>query len=523
MTEAIKADNLGVLEEVVSSSSEESVQASSSPSEDFEDDKLKDASNQLKAITHALALLSRKINSIQYDLDSNNLNGTVTMEELSEFEIDQELDGLLQSWKLEQTCFPKFYNTCMQLKQNLYLISLEADQVLSDNQTLHQELNDEIRRGTKMRRVIQKLCKENKKLKKQNKNIQGDLKRCKRDKRQLIKSVRDYLSLKQDVRENEVPSSSDVDEVGDKVDLDSNLHETLETLSDSVLDITEETGFNFHVNNEMGHGTFLLTPTHQTEEEHQAISGPELSPVYTEVDINNLPHPYSPDSTSSCKSLVTDEGFATLRLSKAQRSIFSIFKNKNKTSQSLSTPTPSPSSPPIPLSASKFKPLSMFASLSPLSSGKTPSSAVPVSPPTSILPNLLEIEFGMDSPGLQFLRIDNNEPILQNSEEVLVAPDVSVATTNDCSLHDDIVPLFLVCGYMGFKENKYQRPPFGSRLISINNHSLEKEVWSMEDLVSYVKKFNGGSPSSSTSCLKMKFRNDTVSDENMRKLKIVRV
>ena len=77
-------------------------------------------------------------------------------------------------------------------------------------------------------------------------------------------------------------------------------------------------------------------------------------------------------------------------------------------------------------------------------------------------------------------------------------------------------PLFLVCGYMGFQDSQHRRPTFGSRLISIDSHSLDREVWSAEDLAAYT---NTNTVKKKNVWMKMRFRNDPISDENMKKLK----
>ena len=105
-----------------------------------------------------------------------------------------------------------------------------------------------------------------------------------------------------------------------------------------------------------------------------------------------------------------------------------------------------------------------------------------------VKPNVYELQFTTTYPGLQFLRI----------------PPISKV---------DTIPLFLVCGYAGYTHHHShpQRPAYGARLVYINTHSLEHEDWSMGDLATYVKK--------NKESLNMGFRNDTISDQNMKLLK----
>jgi hypothetical protein len=75
------------------------------------------------------------------------------------------------------------------------------------------------------------------------------------------------------------------------------------------------------------------------------------------------------------------------------------------------------------------------------------------------------------------------------------------------------VPIFLICGFMGFLERHHQRTPiFGARLISIDSYSLEHEEWTMQDLVDSIKMRKA--------LLQMKFRNDEISEANMVQLKM---
>ena len=60
---------------------------------------------------------------------------------------------------------------------------------------------------------------------------------------------------------------------------------------------------------------------------------------------------------------------------------------------------------------------------------------------------------------------------------------------------------------MGFQDSQHRRPTFGSRLI---------EVWSAEDLAAYT---NTNTVKKKNVWMKMRFRNDPISDENMKKLK----
>jgi hypothetical protein len=150
--------------------------------------------------------------------------------------------------------------------------------------------------------------------------------------------------------------------------------------------------------------------------------------------------PASPIST--CSSLITDEGCATLRLSKRLE-----------------------------------KPSGTFSFLRNVIRATT---------------NTYELEF-TSNPGLQFMQLP---------------PNVKV----DANMNPS-VPIFLICGFMRFLERHHQRTPtFGARLISIDSYSLEHEEWTMQDLVDYIKMRKA--------LLKMKFRNDEISEANMVQLKV---
>ena len=49
----------------------------------------------------------------------------------------------------------------------------------------------------------------------------------------------------------------------------------------------------------------------------------------------------------------------------------------------------------------------------------------------------------------------------------------------------------LVCGFMGFDGTLNRQPAFGSRLVGVDEISLEREKWKMEDLVNYICLKNG--------------------------------
>ena len=398
----------------------------------------KDVTEQLNALTDAIRLLTRSMSSTHTQQpETTNRNTQLQMQ--MQPEVALALDQLLQRWKLEQTGFPTLYNACTQLKESLHLTATEADQAIHDIHASRQALAEEKRLGCKMKKVLQRLCKENRDVRKQNARLGLEVKRCKAEKKMIVNSVRDYMTSTARTRSStrgstHTNSCEHAVEDGDGLEL--------EHKEERGIDTSAETSFGGSESSE-------------AEAETVSVPGPVPGPV-----------PVPPSPTSSCKSFVTDEGCATLFLSKKQRSIFSIFKNKSvRTAASASSSSSSSSS------------------------------------------KIQDIRFTNQSPGLQFLRVPQAQK--GSSEEDADAD----ADSNNNSIR---APLFLVCGYMGFQDSQHRRPTFGSRLISIDSHSLDREVWSAEDLAAYT---NTNTVKKKNVWMKMRFRNDPISDENMKKLK----
>jgi hypothetical protein len=221
----------------------------------------RDVTEQLIALTDAITLLTRCMSSSHKDATLNT-----------------DLDQLLKHWKLEQTGFPSLYNACSQLKENLHLTTIEADKVVDDIQALSQLLAEEKRAGLKMKKIIQKVCKENRDLRKQNSSLLSQLKRCKAENKIMAQSLR-----------GRIPSAATPDLMIPKGKIN--------------FDNSAETVMSFCESNYLESGL------------------PESKIAHVEEALV----PISP--ANSCISFVTDEGCASLRLSTKQRSIFSIFKN----------------------------------------------------------------------------------------------------------------------------------------------------------------------------------------------------
>lgn len=378
---------------------------------------------QLQALKDAINLLTRSIVSTPATATASPtsiqvLTPTSANVDISQYQkLDQnsnslQLDRLLQSWKLEQTGFPRLYNACRQLKENFHLTAIETDEAIQDIQMSRQLLTKEKNMGCKMKKVINKLCKENKELRKQNAALKSELKCCKAEKRMIVRSVRDYfVKSKSSPKSNRTILSSDSRTRNKENNNSSCIDANMTNSHPEVMELgLKKTGDCTNVES--------TTCSSEDETERQFESRTPTS----NTNINTT----------------TSVGCATLRLYEKQKSKFSIFKSIR-------------SAPPV-------------------------------------KPNVYELQFTTTYPGLQFLRI----------------PPISKV---------DTIPLFLVCGYAGYTHHHShpQRPAYGARLVIINTHSLEHEDWSMGDLATYVKK--------NKESLNMGFRNDTISDQNMKLLK----
>ena len=373
---------------------------------DEEPDDEHEIKEQLQALTEAIQLLTMSITS--------TCSSTKDMDRQNDLYADQELDKLEKRWKLEQTGFARLYNACKQLKENLRLTVIEADDSIKDVNSVQQELVNEKTKMNKMNRAIKALYKENKTLRKTQTALESQLKSCKKEKKAIVHGIRGYIHStrgEMEVEKVDVQDDSEIGLVSGQLDafLETEEKEPNSTAMNNSLEESIETLVT----------TFEIVSSEESEEEED---------------------PASPIST--CSSLITDEGCATLRLSKRLE-----------------------------------KPSGTFSFLRNVIRATT---------------NTYELEF-TSNPGLQFMRLP---------------PNVKVDANMNAS-----VPIFLICGFMGFLERHHQRTPiFGARLISIDSYSLEHEEWTMQDLVDSIKMRKA--------LLQMKFRNDEISEANMVQLKM---
>ena len=136
---------------------------------------------QLQALTEAIQLLTTSITSTCSTKDTDRQNNLYA---------DQELDKLEKIWKLEQTGFARLYNACKQLKENLRLTAIEADDSIKDVNSVQQELVVEKNKVHKMNRAIKSLYKENKTLRKTQTALESQLKLCKKEKKAIVHGIR---------------------------------------------------------------------------------------------------------------------------------------------------------------------------------------------------------------------------------------------------------------------------------------------------------------------------------------------
>ncbi len=137
---------------------------------------------QLNALTQAMNLLTIIVASTEEDVA---------------LQADMDIDHINQSWKLEQTGFPRLYNACKQMKEHLRLSSMETDQSILSIHEAYQKTISEQKKNDKLKRVIYKLVRENKDLQIENRRLQSDLDYCRREKKILKHSIRDHLKAYQ--------------------------------------------------------------------------------------------------------------------------------------------------------------------------------------------------------------------------------------------------------------------------------------------------------------------------------------
>ena len=115
--------------------------------------------------------------------------------------VDKRLEQLQREWKLEETGFVRLHNSCMQLKQSLQLVAVEADEAVNDfnrvnNLLLHEKLKVE-----SMKMTTKKICDENDKLRRRNKELEDLLKQQREEKSQILRAVRKFIRKMREERD----------------------------------------------------------------------------------------------------------------------------------------------------------------------------------------------------------------------------------------------------------------------------------------------------------------------------------
>ncbi|GFH57305.1 predicted protein [Chaetoceros tenuissimus] len=239
---------------------------------------------------------------------------------------EEELELIQKEWKLEEVGFSRLQNTCNQLKENLRLAALEADQSVSDVIEIQKDLEQERCRSARTKRVVKKLYKENEELTKENESLKAELKRYKKEKKSIIKSLRGYLYSEKKQRKIDKEQNRSVP-TNEREDYHEAPHSPLPTIySDSIDDI--------------------VTPVSLLKVfEEDRPSTPCNEKAYKKISPLTIPTnvPNTPNSVSSFSTIGSHEGRATLRLTKceekdkegAKSSALSFLKNFKNVIQSV--------------------------------------------------------------------------------------------------------------------------------------------------------------------------------------------
>ena len=270
-------------------------------------------STDVSSLQDQICILKKAINLLTLCMISEDEGDETTRKN------EEELELIQKEWKLEEVGFSRLQNTCNQMKENLKLTALEADQSVSDVIEIQKDLEQERCRNARTKRVVKKLYKENEELKEENECLKAKLKRYKKEKKSIIKSLRGYLSSekkqrKEDEEQKRYASTSEME------DCHEIPHSPLPTIySDSIDDI--------------------VTPVSLLkvfEEDRPSTPCNETLMIPTNI-------PNTPNSVSSFSTIGSHEGRVTLRLTKreekdkenAKNSAFSFLKNVKNVIQSV--------------------------------------------------------------------------------------------------------------------------------------------------------------------------------------------
>uniref|UniRef100_A0A7S3PVZ5 Uncharacterized protein n=1 Tax=Chaetoceros debilis TaxID=122233 RepID=A0A7S3PVZ5_9STRA len=115
-------------------------------------------------------------------------------DDAKEIEADAAIDRLLQNRKLEQTGFPRLYNTAKQMKQHLRLTAMEADSHITDMNNAHKSTIKTRKKNDNLKRILINTASENAKLHNQIAALLSDIESLKKEMKLVVRSVRYYFN-----------------------------------------------------------------------------------------------------------------------------------------------------------------------------------------------------------------------------------------------------------------------------------------------------------------------------------------
>ena len=276
----------------------------------------------ISALQDQISILSKAINLLTLCMISEDEGDETTRKN------EEELELIQKEWKLEEVGFSRLQNTCNQLKENLRLAALEADQSISDVIEMQKDLEQERCKSARTKRVVKKLYKENKELKTENESLQAELKRYKKEKKSIIKSLRGYLYSEK--KQRKVGEEQNRSVSMNDMEYSNNIPQSpLPTIYSDSIDDDD-----------------IVTPVSLLNVfEEDRPSTPRNETTYKKISPLTVPTnvPNTPNSVSSFSTIGSHEGRATLRLTKfeekdkesAKNSAFSFLKNVKNVIQSV--------------------------------------------------------------------------------------------------------------------------------------------------------------------------------------------
>jgi len=457
----------------------------------------------------------------KYDGDKSN-------HETNSSTIQSQLENFQQHWKLEETPLPKLLSSIHRLQSHLQHAQAEADTAIPQTQFLTNDIIKYKKENEKMENAVKKLYKRNLKLK-------SKLKEAKKEKRSLVKTVKNYILKKReeelDKEELHVATRLKVHEKLLKLgvsrrsqchsvcDCVNNLENAPDTLQDNddigirdfpllgnrIRTNTSETAFS-----ELDPS---FDPIHNSENE-SIIEDPSLQNqnilriVKTSGISDDNRSCFSSTSTWSARSLITDESIGTVRLNSVAPLLVEgenydgqySFLRKAPPSYALTFPRGEDiglqfQAIPIPM-----RETNVIDSLSsPINRGRSFSDG-------AIL-DILEPHAG-EKKARKAVQGSLKYPSNFTFDKMFSGfHQKSTDAEGDNSSEKY---LFVVSGIEGFDTALNVRPTIGGRLIAINDESLLDGDWNLDSVKRAIEQKSATSSTESSKTFTITFRNDNI-------------